>query len=218
MNGGNAAKPRTSEAPDDVSNTGTITAGSDAPMSSAMADPEGSAAAALGRRVLTVGLVAIVLIAYVFHAALPRTPVHLPFQNRAVVGLFLPQGWAFFTKSPRTAGIVAYRRTLAGWRSLSPGALAVPDDWMGIDRTRRAQGIEMAMIFRFVDKSRWRRCDGDPFNCVASSPTLRLVNDASNHTICGDVGFVRQPIRPWAWRDSHTVMPSLVLRAEVSCR
>lgn len=218
MNGGNAAKPRTSEVPGDVSQIGMITDDSDTTMSSALTGPESSAAASLGRRVLMVGLVAVVATAYVVHAALPRTPVNLPLQNRAVVGLFLPQGWAFFTKSPRTAGIVAYSRTPDRWRSLSPGALAVPVDWMGLNRTRRAQGIEMAMIFRFIDKAQWRRCDGDPFRCLDASPRTRLVNDASNHTICGDVGFVRQPIRPWAWRDSRTVMPSLVLRAEVSCR
>lgn len=175
-------------------------------------------AAALGRRVLTVGVLAPLLIGYVLHAALPHTPLRLPLQNRTMVGLFLPQGWAFFTKSPRTPGLVAYQHTADGWKSLSPGALAVPRDWFGFDRTRRAQGMEMSMILRLTNRGMWHACSNEPRTCLNRLPTIQLVNDASNHTVCGEVGFVRQDMRPWAWRHSRTVMPSQVIRAVVACR
>src|SRR5690606_6732348 len=57
---------------------------------------------------------------YALHGALPYNPVKLPFQDRFNIRLFLPEGWAFFTRDPREDRMLPYLRGAeAGWTRAS---------------------------------------------------------------------------------------------------
>jgi antimicrobial peptide system SdpA family protein len=175
----------------------------------------------LGGRVALVGLVAAVLALYVVHGSLPTNPLSLPLERSSTLRAFVPEGWGFFTASPRDTTPLPLRRGPSGvWTSVAAGALAVPADAFGADRVRRAQGTEIALVLHDVPKGSWSTCREAPAACLERLPVFGTRSDVSpGKTICGDIGFVRQEVLPWAWRSAagQTVMPSQVLRLRVAC-
>jgi len=171
-----------------------------------------------GWRVAMTALVALLFTVHVLHAALPAAPFQLPGSPGRVVKGFVPEGWAFFTKSPRSTSIVAYQREAGGWRDVTSGPDDRPGYAMGLDRMGRAQGTELAMLTTRLSQDRWRACERSPLMCLDEQPAALTIPNKSNHrTVCGDVGLVIQEVLPWAWRDSPATMPSKVVRARVTC-
>lgn len=172
-----------------------------------------------GRRVAVVLAVAGLFVAYVLHAALPASPFTLPGPPAGTVRALVPQGWAFFTKSPRSRSAEVFRhRPDGGWRDITAGTRARPRSLMGLDRTGRAQGTEVAMLIAVVPERSWRDCERRPTDCLAEAPVAHtIVNRSTHHSVCGEVGIVLQDVLPWAWRDLPTTMPSKVLRVRVTC-
>jgi antimicrobial peptide system SdpA family protein len=174
--------------------------------------------AALGRAALALAAAAVAVLVYAVHAAMPANPIQLPLENPTSVRLLLPQGWAFFTASPRTVYPQAYERSAGRWVHQG-GSLAVPSGLLGLNRSGRARSSEIALLVQDVPGTQWRPCSTDPLRCLAASPvSAHLVNTSALRNLCGAVGFVQQQVLPWAWRGTATIMPSLVLRTEVSCR
>jgi antimicrobial peptide system SdpA family protein len=172
----------------------------------------------LGRRVAIVLTSALVLVGYVVHAALPAAPFALPGPESQMVRMFLPEGWAFFTKSPRSPSPVVYRRGPDGrWLDIGAGPLADPLDFMGLNREGRSQGTELAMLMALIPRRAWSDCDRPPVACLSALTPVSEVANLSHRTVCGDVGLVVQESLPWAWRDTEAVMPSDVVRVMVTC-
>ena len=172
-----------------------------------------------GWRVAAVVACALVVVAYVLYAALPATPFAPPGPDPKTVRSLVPQGWAFFTKSPRSTSAVVYRYEPDGsWRGITAGPLAHPREVMGLDRMARSQGTEVAMLLSRVPQQAWRDCDRAPTGCLSEVTAIGTVPNRSNHhSVCGEVGVVMQEVLPWAWREAPTVMPSKVLRVRVTC-
>ncbi|GGO04898.1 SdpA family antimicrobial peptide system protein [Microbispora bryophytorum] len=161
--------------------------------------------------------VATAFVTYVLHAALPVNAVELPFENRDVIRQFIPEGWAFFTASPRTVYPQVYENAAGAWR-LHGGTLVVPSGLFGLNRSQRAEGTEAALLVSSIPKDTWQSCDTLPTNCLnGMQPAVALRNTSTLRHICGDIGFVNQEVLPWAWRRSSTVMPSTVVRVRVTC-
>ncbi len=160
-------------------------------------------------------------ITYVLHATFPFNAVKLPDENTISAKLWSPQGWKFFTRSPREDWLLPYRRTTRGWESASLGPNGRLDAYLGWSRAPRAQGIEMGLLLHNISNNMWDKCTGDAVECLRRSPiktTLR--NKTPEPTLCGMVGFVVQEQVPWAWayspaRPAH--MPSRVAKFEVKC-
>ncbi|WP_412538042.1 SdpA family antimicrobial peptide system protein [Longispora sp. K20-0274] len=182
--------------------------------STAPKDPD----TATGRRVASVASGAVLLVAYVLHAALPASPLHLPGPDTTVIRLFTPQGWAFFTKSPRSTDTYVYRLDGDSWHDIDAGPLAQPEYTMGLDRAARAQGAEIALLRSHLTADVWRDCDREPDACLAETAVAAtLANGSTVRTVCGDVGLVERGPLPWAWRDLPTTVPSRVARVRVTC-
>jgi len=99
--------------------------------------------ARLGRRIATVAVLALVVVVYVLQAALPVTAFTLPFDRSQQIRSLVPEGWAFFTKSPRIPDPTIYGLDSGGgWRTLTEGPQANPtrDSLLGLDRLSRSQG------------------------------------------------------------------------------
>jgi len=172
-----------------------------------------------GRRVVAVLAVAVLSVAYVLHAALPASPFTLPGPPARTVRALVPQGWAFFTKSPRSRSAEVFQHQADGsWRDLTAGPRARPGQLMGLDRLGRAQGTEVAMLLAVVPAESWRACERAPTDCLSAAAVAHTIrNRSSHHSVCGEVGLVIQDVLPWAWRDAPTTMPSKVLRVRVQC-
>lgn len=189
-----------------------------------MSSPRPISPAALGAALLAVFGCWGVVLAYALQPALPYSPIRLPYQEEVRAQLFLPEGWAFFTKSPREERAHLFERGPGGWRSASLAPIAMPRNVFGLDRAPRAQSVELGLLLTRPDvkAAKWSGpCRQDPMErCLDGvAPAARFKNPSPRPTLCGQVGIVRQAPVPWAWNLSgrKVVMPSHVLRLEVSC-
>ncbi|GIH11519.1 hypothetical protein Rhe02_95860 [Rhizocola hellebori] len=173
----------------------------------------------LGRRLVTTGAIALVFMAYVLHAALPATPFGLPFEQKRIVQTVLPEGWAFFTISPRSPDVVVYGTGPDNaWHRLTVNAHSGSGALLGLNRRNRSQGTEVALVANQVPPEVWSACDRDPLDCLSTlTPQRTVANFATQQTLCGEVGMIMQEVLPWAWRDLPTTMPSKVVRVVVTC-
>jgi len=158
---------------------------------------------------------------YAVHAALPLNAVSLPLEESITPQMWIPEGWKFFTRSPREDVINGFIRGPDGnWVSALRGVNGSPSNLFGIKRTTRAQGIEIGLLITAVSQSAWQQCKEELETCAEKAPldtTLR--NVTPNPTLCGEVALTKQPPVPWAWSRSgkKITMPSKVVRINVKC-
>ncbi|HEY8088868.1 MAG TPA: SdpA family antimicrobial peptide system protein [Polyangiaceae bacterium] len=174
----------------------------------------------LGALVLALGGSFAVLGAYAVHASIEVNPISLPGEDRGTMTSVLPEGWKFFTRNPQEPQIRPYVLEGGAWvtASLLPNSRA--RNLLGIDRSGRAQSVELGLLSESIPSSAWIACDEAPLVCLDRAPVAATIhNDFPNASVCGAVGLVSQPPVPWAWARSsdHLDMPSRVVRVEVPC-
>jgi len=190
-------------------------------------------AAAPARRVIgsarvgaaAVGLLVVWLVfgVYVLHTRMPTTALTLPAEGqlKPVMVLFVPEGWAFFTKSPRDDRLLPFARSEGGeWAYINRGPNAELRNWLGINRSSRAQGPEMGGLMSQLRAAAWQSCRGDPRRCLEeASVAFTGRNPSPTATLCGTVGIVLQEPLPWAWYGAgdRIQLPSRVTKLEVAC-
>ncbi|MCT9928955.1 SdpA family antimicrobial peptide system protein [Planotetraspora sp. A-T 1434] len=193
-------------------------------------DGENPAARTVTRR-LGWTLVAMVafwgsLIFYVVDTQLPSNALRLPGQEqlRLSVTAIAPQGWAFFTKSPRDPQIGVWRLSVEpSGRKVWLDAKLTPHselrNVLGFNRRSRAQGVELGILQTAVPRDKWTPCRGaDVSACFDRVPSVLTLHNSSPDPIhCGSIGLVQREPLPWAWAGSTTVMPAKVARIEVTC-
>jgi antimicrobial peptide system SdpA family protein len=116
------------------------------------------------------------------------------------------QDFAFFTRSPETGEADVYRIEPDGsvGASLLVSPQATPANLLGISRTQRAQGPEVATLLREVPGKAWTDCgDVDRQTCLdrvkkQSKPLLR--NTSPIPTVCGQVALSVENTTKWAYR------------------
>jgi antimicrobial peptide system SdpA family protein len=116
------------------------------------------------------------------------------------------QSFAFFTRSPQTEQIMAYRLGPDGTAAVSllvtPQAKAA--NLFGLSRTQRAQGPELANLMHAVADTAWADCTGlDRAACigqVAGRRKVLLRNTSPVPTVCGLVLLTAERTTKWAYR------------------
>lgn len=146
--------------------------------------------------------------------AMPSSALELPFYEKAkqVGPILWPQGWAFFTKSPRIPELTAMRMSTStrtderNLESLTYGPNAQAKWLFGADRTSRIQEFEYDLLNNASSHVDWYECNGRvDLNCVnefASStktPTVTVINDSPIASLCGELLLVRFGITAWAY-------------------
>jgi antimicrobial peptide system SdpA family protein len=175
----------------------------------------------LGALALGLGAFALALGAYAIHGSMPYNPVDLPGESALQVGAWAPEGWKFFTRNPQEETAHPYIQRDGAWvRAASPSGS--PKYAFGLDRSGRAEGIEMGLIAQHLPKSAYKACgeDEEPVDCLAHTRgSLRVKNESPNPTLCGQVAIVMQRPAPWAWAQSgrKITMPARAARIEVTC-
>ncbi len=162
-------------------------------------------------------LTAIAIIAAV--AAMPFNTLNLSDDVRNTVMSLIPEGWGFFTKSPRDPEMqvaVLHNGRLIKLNIVSSFQAKYA---FGFNRQSRAQGLEIdGLLSQLRSSSLWRDCQQNVAVCSQNLLVQKqLVNSVQFPTLCGNlVLFERRPI-PWAYRDSKPIMPSRLTRVEVVC-
>ena len=157
---------------------------------------------------------------YAIHGSLPHNPLHLPLEVEMETAVWVPESWKFFTRDPKEPTLVALRPDGAGWSSATSMPYARAENWFGMDRAVRAQGVEMGSLLRKVPRSAWSDCDEAPATCLARTGIgANVANTNPRPSLCGTIALVSQKPLPWAWASSPRpiTMPSQIVKLEVRC-
>jgi antimicrobial peptide system SdpA family protein len=174
----------------------------------------------LGIYVLALLLFWTTVVAYTVHPALPPNPIQLPLEEKSPLLNLLPQGWGFFTRDPRSLDLSAFVKTSDGSWHAAPIPKRFWPHPPHFSRSWKLSGVEVGLVLNELSDPQWQACQEIPTTCLGKAPLGGTVeNILSPPSLCGEIGFVRQPPIPWAWSQSpdETVMPSEVLRLQVSC-
>lgn len=159
---------------------------------------------------------------YLVHARLPSSALRLVGEHELGVARFLPQGWKFFTKSPRDPEIAVFTRDEAGeWDQVNDETITSSGSFLWLDRSVRARGVEMALLVHDVPATAWRMgCRGPDVECLDGlAPAMEVESVSPAPTMCGTVGFVSRPPVPWMWARSGAAhrMPAMAVVLRVRC-
>jgi antimicrobial peptide system SdpA family protein len=177
----------------------------------------------LGRTAAGIGAMWALVIGYVLLGQLPPTALSLPFVDsvRQPIRVLATQGWAFFTKSPREAHVVAMGPQGSEWRSVMLAPHSEPRNAFGFNRASRAQGVEMGILIGALRPSNWVDCGGQTVaECVRKAVAVgaSVTNPMPAPTLCGAVALVKSEPTPWAWASQEAdAMPLSMSYIEVSC-
>lgn len=176
---------------------------------------------AVGAFVVALCVAWATFIIYVADANLPYNALTLPLQSKFDLRAVLPEGWAFFTKDPRTERITTLRAIDDHWQSAQLSPQSSWRSFFGIDRSARAQGVETGLLMHGVPTAQWRNCKSLPTSCLAAEALqpFPTTNRSPRPTLCGDIAIVLQTPTPWAWSRSGRIvnMPSRYLKLRVRC-
>jgi antimicrobial peptide system SdpA family protein len=161
-------------------------------------------------------IVAGVLLAY-----FPENPLSaiVPDAVKMNSHALLPEGWAFFTKSPRSEVFDIFRSDGTAWRHAFRGPQSEPSNFFGLNRTTRAQGVEFGTIQDDVGK-RFVSCSDTWQACAARIKVpIQLKNRSDAPLLCGDLVFVLWKPVPWNWVGfANYTNASRIAKVHLSCR
>ncbi|WP_164878204.1 SdpA family antimicrobial peptide system protein [Microbacterium enclense] len=145
-------------------------------------------------------------------------PTTVQSQVRAAQAI-APQGWAFFTKSPRGPVPTAYRWDGDEWVSADRGPNAQLRWAFGLNRESRLTEFDMQTALAEVDESWWRDCPGrhDDAECLSDTAPRPVASVGHDLRLCGEVGLVRREPVPWAYREYVERTAGQSLRLTVDC-
>lgn len=137
--------------------------------------------------------------------ALPSAD-HLGPESKRVVNVareVLPEGWSFFTKSPREAFVVAYGED---GDELGTGPNAQPKWAFGLNRASRLGGIDVDRVMQLLDRDAWHSCQVgmDVTTCRNKLHAESVQITADPHSLCGEITLARRKPTPWAFRGTDS--------------
>lgn len=153
--------------------------------------------------------------------SLPYNPLSGGKMDRSNFSILIPQGWAFFTKSPRETEVLLYEKKGARYQlATQPNASII--NVFGASRRSRIQGIEMGALIQQVSDLKWYDCAESLESCSGMLDSLKAVsvlNGAYRPTLCGEFFFVSKKPVPWAWGSSFAriSMPSQTIKINSVC-
>ncbi|HTS46113.1 MAG TPA: SdpA family antimicrobial peptide system protein [Puia sp.] len=141
--------------------------------------------------------------------------------------LFFPEGWAFFTKSPREDFIEVYEMSNSHLQKVRGQRQAELSDWLGLKRDSRAESVEFSYLLSRVKSqdgdSLWTECNFSELENLISHDKVKTY-PVSNSTIspfyCGRIFLVKKQVVPWAWSANFEKinLPVQVISLLVECR
>lgn len=131
----------------------------------------------------------------------------------------MPEGWRFFTKSPRDFRYEAYVVSGSSMTPLSAykhqkSRNASPYNWFGASRSARAMGGEMGLLMQKLPKENWLSFKAPPqaveqhlnadINRTRDSLMFpRIINVTPGAYLEDSIIIVRSKPIPWAWIQSQ---------------
>jgi antimicrobial peptide system SdpA family protein len=164
----------------------------------------------------------IIVFIYSIHSAMPFNPINLPFESKAHLRFFLPQGWKFFTRNPREEDIGIYAKDSNGEWLPMIHPHSSPINLFGIKKTSRAKAVEFGLLLSLLSEHNpnWESCNSSLQSCSEKVQTVGAINNPSpNPSLCGDILLQKRRPIPWAWSAArkNVIMPSTIYRTNILC-
>jgi antimicrobial peptide system SdpA family protein len=165
--------------------------------------------------------ISFLFVYYIFINAMPFNPlVSSPQSQTKLVGI-LPQGWAFFTKSPRDPNFIIYK--FENNKLVSQGISNISYyNYFGVSRKSRIIAAEGGSLISQTLDYKWTKIDKDISEyliCCDSTSQIKVLNSkTTNKYYCGDYIIQKIVIVPWAWSNiKNIIMPSEYIKVKVVC-
>ena len=176
----------------------------------------------LGLIFLILGLIVVIGAFYVIHTSLTFNPIRLPFEKQIQIGLFMPQGWGFFTRDPQESQYTFFQQRSGQWRAVLNKANANWTNSFGWSRESDALDAEWYQLLSDVNKKlEWVSCKKNVIleNCFAKTQPIVTINHHHKAHWCGTLGVMSNKPVPWAWAQSRKtiVMPRQVITLRAIC-
>jgi antimicrobial peptide system SdpA family protein len=150
--------------------------------------------------------------------ALSSSVLNISGEKNVLIKVF-PQGWAFFSKSPRDDDFIVLDPQSLELAVQWPNASA--ENWFGLTRYGRAQGIEAGTLSYQVPQDKWISCQGDLKACLQENKqeAVEVVNDVPNASLCENYLLVQREPVPWSWAEITTPdqQPAKVVEVRAQC-
>lgn len=163
-------------------------------------------------------LVVLVLFFFGLLNIMSESVVSASSEKNVLLKIF-PQGWSFFSKSPRDDEFLVLDPETLELAVQWPNAAAA--NFLGLSRYGRAQGIEAGTLSVQVPPDQWQVCSGDLEGCMQESErtAIEVVNTTPNASLCGSYLLVQRKPVPWAWASITTPeeQPSKYVEVSVRC-
>lgn len=152
-------------------------------------------------------------------SALPQNPLSLKKKNDVIISQILPQGWGFFSKSPREEYLSVYganSELSPNWPNMKMSNL------FGINRFGRAQGTEIGLFFGELQEEDFKKCSKTINECIEEMKEIKpveIINYTPKKTLCGEQYITLHEPMPWAWSSSEkrNYKSSKLAKVELKC-
>lgn len=125
------------------------------------------------------------------------------------VSLFMPEGWAFFTRNPREPNLYVYSVKNEKYKLINHLNSSF-ENYFGFSRGSRVMSIEMGKILEKIKPSSWKPTSNE-------LKTIYIENKAFNPSIKGLFLIELREKTPWTWIKSYDSikMPSKYVRVYI---
>ncbi|UFH55074.1 SdpA family antimicrobial peptide system protein [Spirosoma sp. KNUC1025] len=169
--------------------------------------------------------ICLLWIGFAFLALLTYTkdnPIRFSYEFQQNIRTLFPQGWAFFTKSPRDENLQLYRFVNNRLELVDGQRQATFANLMGFRRAARAMSVEYAYLLYDVPADKWKRSEIAPEAYIRSHnlPEVTVINKTPSPLLDGTYYLVQQGLVPWAWSSQadKITLPSSILKLSVVCK
>jgi antimicrobial peptide system SdpA family protein len=128
-----------------------------------------------------------------------------------------PQGWGFFTRSPREAIVEAYQEKDGVYKQLTMLNASIDNDF-GLSRDSRIVGMELSEVLNFLKSKSWKNKTGIRKVPKESIPdTIKLTRKLDFFTP-GNYVFYQYKIVPFSWANQgqEKNAPYIVAKIHIS--
>lgn len=149
-------------------------------------------------------------------------PIRFSYEFQHNLRTMFPQGWAFFTKSPRDENMQLYRWENNRLVLVDGQRQATFANLMGFRRASRAMSVEYAYLLYDVPAENWVRCEGDAEAYIRTHKltNVQVENSTPHPYLSGTYYLIQKGIVPWAWatQADRITLPSSILKLTVVCK
>lgn len=133
---------------------------------------------------------------------LDLNPISIAQKEAKLIFTLAPQGWGFFTRSPRELQTLIYIKKNAKYELVNKSG-SDPEYLFGLSRYSRRKNIELGQIFSTLPDSIWSVCPTrEIFDCD-SGKVFSVKNVYKNSACFGDYLLILSEPIPWAWAKSY---------------